>query len=88
MITKTGSLIMAIISIFVLMVPGCEDNTELIDKLTTDDSQSQADVTQLTVGMTGIQANLRELEVERDRLKKELESLQKDQDDVIEEHER
>jgi len=67
---------------------GCEDNTELIDKLTTDDSRSQADVTQLIAGMTGIQANLRELEVERDGLKKELESLQKDQDDVIEEHER
>ena len=70
MITKTGSLIMAIISIFVLMVLGCEDNTELIDKLTTDNSRLQADVTQLTVGIVGIQANLKELEAERDGLKR------------------
>ena len=61
------------LSVLMLIVGfGCSDNTELIDKLTTDNSRLQADVTQLTVGMAGIQANLRELEVERDGLKEEL----------------
>ena len=67
---------------------GCEDNTELIDKLTTENSQLQTDLTQLNIGLASIQANLKELEAERDRFKKELGLLQKDRDDVIEERDR
>jgi len=96
MITITRlSLMVIIISIFVLVIFGCSDNTELIDKLTTDNDRLQADVTQLTIGLAGVQANLRKLEVERDGLKEELSSLQEelsslqgDQDDVIEERDR
>ena len=96
MITITRlSLMVIIISIFVLVIFGCSDNTELIDKLTTDNDRLQADVTQLTIGLAGVQANLRKLEVERDGLKEELSSLQEElsslqggQDDVIEERDR
>ena len=37
---------------------GCEDNTELIDKLTTENSQLQTDLTQLNIGLASVQAAL------------------------------
>ena len=89
MIVRTRLLLMVIIiPISVLVVLGCEDNAELIDKLTTDNSQLQTSVTQLNIELAVIQANLKELEVERDGLKKELSLLEEDRADVIEEHER
>ena len=63
----------------------CEDNTELIDKLTNDNSKFQTEITDLTVVVTDLKNNLNELETERNKLKKDIEILQEDQNNVIEE---
>ena len=39
----------------------CEDNTELIDKLTNDNSKFQTEITDLTVVVTDLKNNLNEL---------------------------